>query len=167
MNMNVIRILAFGFIASIAHLASAEETNLSLSVDGKPALALTAPAAAKVTSSNGYVNIKTSNMSLHVWVVPKAATANDALPLVAELIKSEFIKFKTKGVKDMVIAGAPSKHVTGSGNEADDGDPGNAEVVLFVVGGNVFAGCVHGEFDDASRKRAPMMAVLQTAHAPP
>jgi len=30
----------------------------------------------------------------------------------------------------------------------------------------VFAGCVHGEFDDASRARAPMMAVLQTAHLP-
>ena len=45
------------------------------SVDGKPVpLALTtAPAAAKVTSSNGYVNIKTTNMSLHVWAgAPKA-----------------------------------------------------------------------------------------------
>jgi hypothetical protein len=99
--------------------------------------------------------------------VPNAVTAADALPRAAELIKSEFIKFKTNGVKDVVIAGAPAKHVTGSGNEADDGDPGNAEVVLFVAGGRVFAGCVHGEFDDASRERAPMMAVLQTAHAPP
>jgi hypothetical protein len=65
------------------------------------------------------------------------------------------------------IAGAPAKHIIGPGNEADDGDPGNAEVVLFVVGGRVFAGCVHGEFDDASRARPAMMAVLQTAHAPP
>ena len=167
MNRNMIRILAFGFIASIANLALAEETNVTLSVDGKPALALTAPAAGKITSSNGYVNIKTTNMSLHIWAVPKAASAKDALPRAAELIKSEFIKFKTNGVKDMVIAGAPAKHVTGSGNEADDGDPGNAEVVLFIIGGNVFAACVHGEFDDASRERAPMMAMLQTAHAPP
>jgi len=68
---------------------------------------------------------------------------------------------------DMLVAGAPAKHVTGSGNEADDGDPGNAEVVLFVVRGRVFAGCVHGEFDDASRARAPMLAVLRTAQAPP
>jgi hypothetical protein len=68
---------------------------------------------------------------------------------------------------DLVIAGAPAKHVTGSGNEADDGDPGNAEVVFFVAGGRVFAGCVHGEADDSSKARAAMMTVLNTAHAAP
>jgi hypothetical protein len=167
MNKNMIRILVFVFITRMAVLVSAQDSTVTLSVDGKPALALTAPVSAKVTLSNGYVNIRTTNMSLHVWAVPKAATAKAALPRVAELIQSEFIKFKSNGAKDMVMAGAPAKHVTGSGNEADDGDPGNAEVVLFVVGGNVFAGCVHGEFDDASRARAPMMAVLQTAHVPP
>jgi hypothetical protein len=161
------RLLASIFIMSIAVRASAQDKNVTLSVDGKPALALRAPAAAKVTSSNGYVHIRTTNMSLHVWAVPNARTANDAVPRAAELVKSEFIKFKTTAAMDMVIAGAPARHVTGSGNEADDGDPGNAEVVFFVVGGHVFAGCVHGEFDDAARARAPMMAVLQTAHAPP
>jgi hypothetical protein len=165
--MNKHKILILVLVTSMAILASAQGATVTLSVDGKPALALTAPVATKVISSNGYVNIKTTNMSLHVWAVPNAATAKDALPRAAELIKSEFIKFKPEATKDMVIAGAPAKHVTGSGNEADDGDPGHAEVVLFVAGGQVFAGCVHGEFDDASRARAPMMAVLQTAHAPP
>ena len=42
-----------------------------------------------------------------------------------------------------------------------------AEVVLFVVGGHVFAACVHGEFDAAFRARTPMMAVLKTAQMPP
>ena len=43
----------------------------------------------------------------------------------------------------------------------------DAEVVFFVVGGRVFAGCVHGEADDASKARAAMMAVLNTAQTPP
>jgi hypothetical protein len=167
MNMSMMRNLAYVFLLFVAFLASAQGATVTLSLDGKPALALTVPVAAKVTSSNGYVNIKTTNMSLHVWAVPQAATANDALPRAAELIKSEFIKFQANATMDMTVAGAAAKHVTGSGNEADDGDPGNAEVVLFVVGGQVFAACVHGEFDDASRERAPMMAVLQTAHVPP
>ena len=167
MNTNIMRVLASVFIASMAALASAQDSSAILSLDGKPVLALQVPATARVTSSNGYVNIKTTNMSLHVWAVSEANTANDALPRVAELIKSEFIKFKTTATMDMVIAGAPATHVTGSGNEADDGDPGHAEVVLFVVGGHVFAGCVHGEFDDAARARAPMMAMLQTVKAPP
>jgi len=167
MNKYIRSLQALIFIASIALPASAEDKSVTLSVEGKPALVLQVPAAAKITSSNSYVNVKTTNMSLHVWAVPHAKTAADAVPRAAELIKSEFIKFKTKASMDMIIANAPAKHVTGSGNEADDGDPGNAEVVFFVVGGQVFAGCVHGEFDDASRARAPMMAVLQTAHAAP
>jgi hypothetical protein len=167
MIANMKRLLASTFILFAAFLASAKDTNVTLSVDGKPALVLQAPVAAKVTSSNGYVNIRTDKMSLHVWAVPNASTANDAVSRAAELIKSEFIKFKAASVENMVIADAPAKHVTGPGNEADDGDPGNAEVVFFVIGGRVFAGCVHGEFDDAARARAPMLAVLQTAHAPP
>ena len=159
--------LATVFIMSTAALALAQDTTVTLSVGDKTVLALQAPAAAKATASNGYVNIKTTNMSLHVWAVPKAKMANNALPRVAELIKSEFVKFAVTETRDIVIAGAPAKHVIGSGNEADDGDPGHAEVVLFVVGKRVFAACVHGEFDDASRARAPMMAVLQKAHAPP
>jgi hypothetical protein len=166
MNANLIRLLTSFVFASFATLALAQDTSATLSVDGKPILALQVPADAKVTSSNGYVNIHTSKMSLHVWAVPKAKTVEKALPHTAEIIKSEFIKYTITYTEDMVVAGAPAKHVIGSGNEADDGDPGHAEVVLFAVGKHIFAACVHGEFDDASRARAPMLAALQTAHAP-
>ena len=165
--LNARRIIASVFIMSVAALASAQETPVTLSVDGKPALVLKVPSAPKLISTNGYVRIQTTNLTLHVWAVPNAKTADDALPRAAEIIKSEFLKFKTNMVMNMVIAGAPAKHVIGSGNEADDGDPGNAEVVFFVVGGRVFAGCVHGEADEASKARAAMMTVLKTAQTPP
>ena len=167
MNKDIMGVMASVFFMSWAAPASAQDKSVTLSVDGKPALALKVPAAAKVLSTNGYLRIRTTNLTLHVWAVPNAKTANDALPRTAEIIKSEFLNFKTTATMDLDIAAAPAKHVTGSGNEADDRDPGNAEVVLFVAGGHVFAGCVHGEFDDASRARAPMMAVLRTAQAPP
>jgi hypothetical protein len=165
MNTNLMRLLTTVVFMSIATLAKAEDASATLSVDGKPILALQVPPDAKVTSSNGYVNIHTSKMSLHVWAVARAKTVAKALPFTAEIIKGEFIKYAITSTEDMVVAGAPAKHIIGSGNEADDGDPGHAEVVLFVVGKHVFAACVHGEFDDASRARAPMMAMLQTAHA--
>ena len=154
-------------LSGAASRAAAQSVSATLSVDAKPALSLNVPAAAKITSTNGYLRIEATNLTLYVWAVPNAKTANEALPRAAELIRSEFTHFKTNAIMDMTIAGALARHVLGSGKEADDGDPGNAEVVLFVVGGRVFAGCVHGEFDDASRARAPMMAVLQTAHMPP
>ena len=167
MNTSIMRLLSSLFLTFMAVQASAQDSSVTLSVDGKPALVLQAPSAAKITSSNAYVNIRTTNMSLHVWAVSDAKIADDAAPRAGDLIKSEFKNFKPRAVKDLVIAGAPAKHVSGPGNEADDDDPGNAEVVLFEVGDHVFAACVHGEFDDASRALAPMMAMLKTAHAPP
>jgi hypothetical protein len=165
--LNGRRILASIAIMSCLASASAQETSVTLSVDAKPALVLKAPAAAKVLSTNGFVRIQATNLTLYVWAVPNAKTVSDALPRAADIIKSEFLKFKTNAVMDMTVAGAPAKHLTGSGNEADDGDPGNAEVVMFTVGGRVFAGCVHGEADDASKARAAMLTVLKTAQAAP
>jgi hypothetical protein len=166
MKKHTLRILSPLFALSMALSALAQEKSAALSLDGKPAVVFQIPSSAKVTSSNAYVNIRTPNLSLHLWAVPVAKTASEAVPLAGDLIKSEFVKFKPNTVTDMVIAGAPAKHLKGSGNEADDGDPGNAEVVLFVVGDRVFAACIHGEFNDAARAHEPMMAVLKTAHAP-
>jgi hypothetical protein len=155
------------FVLAIASVSAwAEDGAAVLSVDGKPALVLQAPPTAKIISSNGYVNIRTTNMSLHVWAVADAKVVGDALPRAADLIRSEFVKFKPAVTNDLVIAGKAAKLVKGPGNEADDGDPGNAEVVLFEAGDSVFAGCVHGEFDDAAREHGPMLAVLRTARAP-
>jgi hypothetical protein len=173
--MNLRRLSSKGVVSTLlltvllgaaASGAPVGSVSVVLSVDAKPALSLSVPAAAKITSTNGYLRIAASNLTLHVWAVPHATTAMEALPRAADIIKSEFLNFKTNATMDMIVAGAPAKHVLGSGNEADDHDPGNAEVVFFVVGGRVFAGCVHGEADDAFKARPAMMAVLKTARPP-
>jgi hypothetical protein len=169
-NLSSKGIVPFVIIAALLSTApshaAVQSMSATLLVDLKPVLSLSAPWPGKQTSTNGYLRIEATNLTLHVWAVPNAKTANEALPRAAEIIKSEFLNFKTNAIMDMTIAGAPAKHVLGSGNEADDHDPGNAEVVFFVVGGRVFAGCVHGEADDASKARAAMMAVLKTAQSP-
>jgi hypothetical protein len=166
MNKLVLPLVASAFLIWLPAPGPAQDTSVTLAVDTKPALVLKAPAA-KVVSSNGYVKIAATNMTLHIWAVPGAKTAADALPRAAEIIKGEFINFKPTATNDLEVAGSPAKQVTGSGNEADDQDPGNAVVVLFAAGGRAFAACVHGEFDDAFAARAPMLAALRTAHAPP
>ena len=166
MNKNILRILASLLIMSSAARASAQDTSATLSVDKKPALVFKVPKAAKLVSTNGYLRIQTTNLTLHVWAVPDAKRAADAIPRVPDIIKSEFLNFKTTDILSLDFAGAPGRHVIGSGNEADDNDPGKAEVVLFLVGGRVFAACVHGEADDAAKARPAMMAVLKTAKAP-
>jgi hypothetical protein len=151
----------------IIPLARAQTVDATLSVDGKPALLLKAPQGAKLTTTNAYLKVVAKNLELYIWAVPNAKTVDEALPRAAEIIKSEFIKFKPATTKDVKLGEIPGKDVTGPGNEADDEDPGNAEVVFFAVGGHVFAACVHGEFDNAAKEHDPMMAVLATAKPAP
>src|ERR1700683_2599083 len=125
----------FFLVIFMAALASARGMPVKLSVDKKSALLLQAPAGAKVVLSNGYAGIRADKLSLYIWAVADAKVVADALPRTADLIKSEFTHFQQPAVADLTLAGAPAKQVTGAGNEADDGDPGHAGVVLFEVGG--------------------------------
>ena len=161
----IVRRIFCAVICLIAVAASADgpATDATLFLDRVPVLGLTIYAEAKITSTNGYLHVVTTNLSLHVWAVTNAATVDAAVSHAAEIIKSEFVKFKHSSTMDVTIAGSSGKHVIGPGNEADDNDPGNAEVVFFSTGGKVFAACVHGEADDASKARPAMMSVLRTA----
>ena len=93
-------------------------------------------------------------------------TADAALPLVADTIKGDVLQFQPGQTNTLTVAGAPALHLIGSGVEADDGDPSTADVVVFAVGGHAFVACVHGEHNDASREREPMLTTLQTAKQP-
>ena len=155
MKLNLLRIMAVVFIASLATPAWAQDKSVTLSVDDKPALTLKVSAAARVTSTNGYLRVVATNVTFYVWAVPNAKTVDDALPRTAEIITNEFVNFKTTATTDVVVAGAPAKRVAGSGNEADDDDPGNAVVVFFAMDNHVFAACVHGEDEDAFKAEAP------------
>ena len=59
-----------------------------------------------------------------------------------------------------------SRSPFGKGAEADDGDPGAAEVVIFTVGKHVFVACVHGEKNEAAKRSPYMLALLKSAKAP-
>jgi hypothetical protein len=153
-------------LTGIASLVSAQEKAVTISAGGAPALVLHVAQNAEVTATESRTVVKAKDLTLYLWPVSGVKTPTEALPRVADLIKSEFVNFKPSATNELSIAGAPAQRVIGKGNEADDGDPGAAEVVLFTTGKQVFAACIHGEFDDAARASKPMMAVLQSAKAP-
>jgi hypothetical protein len=159
-------VILFSMLSGFAGLVSAQETNLTVSAEDSAALILRIPQAARVTTEGNHTLIETTNLTLHLWPISKAKAIDEVLPLVAETIKGEFVNFKPNSTNSLLVAGAPAWHILGKGNEADDGDPGAAEVVIFKTGKRVFVACVHGEFDDAARRSKPMMAVLQTSKAP-
>ncbi len=152
-------------MAAFCCFAVEKKEQLAISVDGKPVLTMQMSEGWTSKLDNDKTILKPAKAGAHMqlWQVAKAKDLAESLALVAEVIKSEVTGFKAAETKDITVAGAPAKHLIGKGTEADDGDPSNAEVFLFAVGGKVFLLCAHGEGDNASKQRADILALLATA----
>jgi hypothetical protein len=132
---------------------------------GVDVLKLTAPADFKCVAEDGSLKFDAPKFYVEYWLASGADTVDEAVQRVATQIESEFKKFKPSQTTDLTIAGSPAKRMVGDGEEADDGDPGSADVIVFKVGNHVFVACNHGE------KLTPvgqegMLALTQTAQAP-
>ena len=150
----------------VAGICAAENTNVTITVNDTPALVLTVPQPAKVTAKKDKTDIKTPNMTLYVWAIPTAKTVDEGTAQIPTVSAGEVVKFVATTTNTITVAGAVAKHLIGRGVEADDNDPGTADIVVFTTGKAIFAACVHGEANDAVREREPMLSVLKTAKAP-
>ena len=151
---------------SLAPYVSAQDRTVTILADKTPALELAVPSGAEITPVKDKTVIHTTNMFLHVWPVTGAKTVNDAEGRLDDVIKADVLKFSASATNAITVAGSPAKHLIGRGVEADDGDDATADVVLFAVGNRIFIACVHGEGNDASQERGPMLKMLQTAKCP-
>lgn len=104
------------------------------------------------------IDVPMSGVHIQVWALSHASV-DEAEKQVADLIKSQVTKFKVTESKLITVAGADGKQLTGTGEEADDWDPSNADVYLFSVEGKVFMICAHGE-GDGSVKNRPLLSTL-------
>jgi len=144
----------------------AENTNITIVANGSPVLGLTVPQSATVTTKQEKTEIKTKEMTLYIWAIPTAKTVDEGAAQIPNVIAREVVQFVATTTNTITVAGAPAKHLMGRAVEADDYDPGTADVVVFTTGKAIFAACVHGEANDAVREREPMLSVLKTAKAP-
>jgi hypothetical protein len=132
---------------------------------GQDVLRLTAPADAPFTSDEGALNVTSRDGYVEFWLVADAKSVDQAAARASKVIVSEFKNLNVASTSDLSVAGSPAKRLSGTGVEADDGDPGFADVVVFKVGGRVFVACTHGESMRQSAQRL-MMDMVQTAKAP-
>jgi hypothetical protein len=149
-----------------AGVCAAEDLKVTIASKDVPALVLTVPQTAKVTTAHGMTEIHTPNMILCVWPIPAVKSVDEGITQLPDVIKREVLKFVAATTNVITVAGAPAKHLIGRGIEADDNDPATADIVIFTTGKAVFAACVHGEGNQAGEEREPMLAVLKTAKAP-
>ncbi|HEY3897394.1 MAG TPA: hypothetical protein VGM54_02210 [Chthoniobacter sp.] len=156
-------ILAVALVSLTAFAAAKEVT---IPAGNTPALKLEIPEGAKATTKDTKTSVLLKETWVYLWSVPSAKTVADAIPQAAKIIKSEFIEFAPAKTTHLTVAGNDAVHIYGKGAEADDSDPGAAEVVIFTVGKHVFAACVHGEKNEAAERSPHMMALLKTVKAP-
>ncbi len=165
MRMTIFALAVAAFCVGTQTLAA---NPLTVAVDTKPALSLQLPDNWSAKSKDGVTTIKAGKYEVHVqlWPVAKAKSVQEAMPMVAELIKGEVSDFKAGKAGNLTVAGGAAKHIVGTGTEADDGDPSNVEVYLFSVGGKVFLLCAHGEGHGAANARGDITKVLSTTAKP-
>jgi hypothetical protein len=132
---------------------------------GASVLKLTGPADFKCVAEDGALKFDTPKFYAEYWLAAGAHTVDEAVGRVATQIESEFKNFKPNKTTDLTIAGSPAKRMVGDGEEADDGDPGQADVIVFKVGDHVFVACDHGEKLSAAGQEGTL-ALTQTAQAP-
>ncbi len=149
-------------ILFISLQAFAEDKQAKVTIGSVPALNMSVPQEAKISQSGAMTKVETKNLWIYLWEVPQAKSVTDAVAQVETIIKGEFINFKITETKDLQVADHPAKHLFGKGAEADDGDTGTAEVVIFTDGTHVFAACVHGEDDAAAKESARFLSVLKS-----
>jgi hypothetical protein len=145
---------------------AAENSNVTtVPVGNKPALSLRLPPGWTSEYDGVQTNINAGQFGvrLQLWNVARARSVKEAFPLVAETIKGQVLKFKPRQTAELPIAGSAGKHLIGTGTEADDGDPSQAEIFLFSVGEKVFLLCAHGEGKGPASAREEILKMLATA----
>lgn len=150
--------------AVICGIASAAEVTTPLNVpsaDKKTSITLELGKGWKTyPSKEAGITIEVPMSGVHIQVLALShSSVEEAAKQVADLIKSEVTHFKVTETKPITVSNAPGKQLIGIGEEADDGDPANADVYLFSVEGKVYLLCAHGE-GDGSVKNRPLLAAL-------
>ncbi len=156
--------VAFSTAAFSTGLAAVEPAPKALvSGAGKPAFSITLPVGwdAIQLEEKTVIHPGAKHPHIQVWATPATDLAA-ATATVGTLVFSEVTHFVATSSTPVTIAGAPAMVLIGTGEEADDNDPSNAEVTLFTVRGMVYLLVNHAEGDGAAKKHADVAAALAT-----
>ena len=158
-------LLLLAAATALSSASFAEDKEITIDAAGVPALKLSVPKEAEVTTKGEKTTVQVKTLFIYIWRVSAAKSVSAAVSDAGEIIKGEFVKFAAQSKETIKVLGHDATHLKGKGEEADDNDPGTADVVLFTDGKNVWAACVHGERDQAVKERPELLKALASAKA--
>jgi len=142
--------------------AQTKTHKVTITNDKKPIFQLTTTGRTEVTPFGDKTVVQTPEMFLHIWIQKEGASVTGTIARVASVITNDVEEFKAKKQHQVKLGQLQGTLISGSGVEADDGDDGTAEVVVFKVGGRVVVACIHGERMGKAEHKA-MLKTLSTA----
>ncbi len=156
-------ISTLAIFALVAGMSADDTIPATVTKDGKPALTMQVPADWKFgTGASGRTNLLPASGHPHIQCWTVAGTVEQVVAGIAPLVVGEVTDFKPISSEDLTVAGAPAKRLIGTGTEADDGDPANADVVVFTLAGSTWLLLTHGEGDGTAKARLTITTVLGT-----
>jgi hypothetical protein len=158
---NLLLALSLSLTAAVAPAA-----DITVSHGGKAAVGLTIPEGWTAIAVEAKTSIKTQQKHPHIQVwATAAADLAAAQKDVAKIVESEVTHFVAEKTQELTVGGAKAIALIGTGEEADDGDPSQAEVSFFTVGKVVYVMIAHGEGDGAAKQQAVLRGILASAKA--
>jgi hypothetical protein len=161
------KLLVISLFAAMCCIAAASDKKTTLTIhstDQKTAITMKLVEGWKTSPSKDAgttIEIPMSGVNVQIWALSQK-TIDEAAKEVRNLVVGQFTEFKITATKTITVANSPGKQITMSGEEADDGDPGNADVYIFSVEGKVYMICAHGEHDSAMKNRLFLTALLKS-----
>ena len=150
------------FIALLAATALFAADPTTASFKDKPAIfTWTLPTGWTVQSTETKIVLFPTQKTPHIqiWAVGSSDVA-DAEKTISSLIVSEVKDFKVGTRSDLKIGETTARVLIGTGLEADDGDPSNAEVTIFPVGKQLYVLVAHGEGEGAKARHDDVKALV-------
>ena len=93
--------LLLGTLLLAAGICQAGDIALTIKAHDAPALVLTVPAKAKVTTSATKTEIHTDDMILCVWSIDQAKTVDEGLARIPQVIEHEVLEFAAASTNEI------------------------------------------------------------------
>lgn len=138
---------------------------LAIPARGAPAFSVTAPEGwSAIAGAEGSTTIALPQKHPHiqVWKITGKRNVDEAAADIAAIVTPQVKDFAVTARSDLRIAGEKALLLIGTGTEADDGDPSNAQTTIFAVGDGVWVLVSHGEGEGASARAGDVAALLRS-----
>lgn len=160
--------MRLAILLALSAILSAAE--LAIPAKGGSSFVITAPEGwMEVAGADGSTTLNPPQKRPHiqVWVVAGKRSVDEVVADIATILTPQVKDFIIAQRTELTIAGAKAQLLVGTGTEADDGDPSNAQATVFSVGGRIWVLVSHGEGEGAAERAADISAMLKTVSAAP